>query len=225
MISKLPAWIGLGAFLLTCAAGCVNAFMLLGMLHEPVAHLSGTTTNFAIALAQGSPSTILHLLMLIVSFITGAIISGLIIRDSHLKLGRRYGVVLMIETVILIIVQSFFSTHPRSGQYWLSLACGLQNAMATTYSGAVVRTTHLTGVFTDFGILIGNWFAGIPIQRAKAGLFGALIGGYLAGGFFCGLLYFRIESSVLFLPITITGLLSVTYFAYWIHQHRSPAAQ
>jgi uncharacterized membrane protein YoaK (UPF0700 family) len=33
-----------------------------------------------------------------------------------------------------------------------SLAMGLQNATITRISGAVVRTTHLTGIFTDFGL-------------------------------------------------------------------------
>jgi uncharacterized membrane protein YoaK (UPF0700 family) len=38
----------------------------------------------------------------------------------------------------------------------LAMACGMQNAMTTRYSGAVVRTTHLTGMFTDMGLLIGH---------------------------------------------------------------------
>eukprot|EP00953_Heterococcus_sp_UTEX-ZZ885_P000665 878-Heterococcus_DN1.PRE.2 len=40
--------------------------------------------------------------------------------------------------------------------YMLAMACGMQNAMTTRYSGAVVRTTHLTGMFTDMGLLIGH---------------------------------------------------------------------
>jgi hypothetical protein len=34
----------------------------------------------------------------------------------------------------------------------LSVAMGLQNAMVTRLSGAVVRTTHMTGIVTDIGI-------------------------------------------------------------------------
>jgi uncharacterized membrane protein YoaK (UPF0700 family) len=40
--------------------------------------------------------------------------------------------------------------------YMLSIACGMQNAMTTRYSGAVVRTTHLTGMVTDVGLLLGH---------------------------------------------------------------------
>ena len=39
--------------------------------------------------------------------------------------------------------------------YLASVGCGLQNATTSTYSGAVVRTTHVTGLFTDLGILLG----------------------------------------------------------------------
>ena len=35
---------------------------------------------------------------------------------------------------------------------------GLQNSLVTRLSGAVVRTTHLTGVITDLGIESARWF-------------------------------------------------------------------
>jgi uncharacterized membrane protein YoaK (UPF0700 family) len=41
--------------------------------------------------------------------------------------------------------------------YFLAFACGIQNALCTTWSGAVVRTTHYTPTITDLGLVIGNW--------------------------------------------------------------------
>jgi uncharacterized membrane protein YoaK (UPF0700 family) len=35
-----------------------------------------------------------------------------------------------------------------SAMCMLSLACGLQNGMTTFYSGAIIRTTHVTGTLT-----------------------------------------------------------------------------
>jgi uncharacterized membrane protein YoaK (UPF0700 family) len=35
---------------------------------------------------------------------------------------------------------------------------GLQNSLVTRLSGAIVRTTHLTGVVTDLGIEAARWF-------------------------------------------------------------------
>ena len=40
------------------------------------------------------------------------------------------------------------------------MALGLQNAMTTRFSGAVIRTTHLTGMTTDLGLLTAHWIQG-----------------------------------------------------------------
>jgi uncharacterized membrane protein YoaK (UPF0700 family) len=40
----------------------------------------------------------------------------------------------------------------------LAAAMGMQNSFVTRLSGAVVRTTHLTGVVTDLGIESARWF-------------------------------------------------------------------
>ena len=37
--------------------------------------------------------------------------------------------------------------------------------MVATYSGAVIRTTHLTGLTSDMGSAIGNWLAGREINK------------------------------------------------------------
>lgn len=41
-----------------------------------------------------------------------------------------------------------------------ALACGLQNALTSKYSGNVIRTTHLTGATTDLGIAFGHILRG-----------------------------------------------------------------
>src|SRR5690606_30999991 len=41
----------------------------------------------------------------------------------------------------------------------LACAMGLQNALVTRVSGAVVRTTHVTGIVTDVGIQLVQMFA------------------------------------------------------------------
>lgn len=46
----------------------------------------------------------------------------------------------------------------------LAFSCGIQNALCTQWSGAVIRTTHFTGVISDLGLVIGHWL------RAKLGL-------------------------------------------------------
>lgn len=61
-----------------------------------------------------------------------------------------------IECLILILVGLFgpnlIVTHPNLIACSLLFAMGLQNSLVTRISNSVVRTTHLTGLFTDLGI-------------------------------------------------------------------------
>ena len=70
-------------------------------------------------------------------------------------MGRRYGVALCVEGGLLLTACYLLNLNSLYGQYCASAACGLQNAMITTFSGAVVRTTHMTGIVTDLGLMIG----------------------------------------------------------------------
>ena len=37
------------------------------------------------------------------------------------------------------------------------MSAGLQNALTTIYSGAVVRTGNVTGIVTDLSLELGTW--------------------------------------------------------------------
>lgn len=62
--------------------------------------------------------------------------------------------------LILIVVLNYFSLIHYSDIIVCSLlfAMGLQNSFVTKISNAVVRTTHLTGLFTDLGIELSQLF-------------------------------------------------------------------
>ena len=85
---------------------------------------------------------------------------------SALRLGRRYGVALSVESLMLFAAIPLFRHQHLAGPLLAAMACGLQNAMATTYSGAVVRTAHLSGMFTDLGIMLGHWLFGALLVSA-----------------------------------------------------------
>jgi len=214
MLSKLPRWIGTGAFLLAFAAGSVNVFVLESVMHQAATHHSGTSSNMMLSLAKGDMAMALHFFFIIAAFVAGSVLSGFIIRDSHLKLGRRYGVSLLIESATILIAWAVFEAHPFVGLLLLSGASGLQNALATTYSGAVVRTTHLTGIYTDIGVLFGNRLAGIPMPKRKLKLFAYILTGFLGGGFLGGSLYGNLGNAVLAVPAGISGALGLSYFVY-----------
>jgi uncharacterized membrane protein YoaK (UPF0700 family) len=75
---------------------------------------------------------------------------------------------------------------------------GLQNSFVTTISKAIVRTTHLTGLFTDLGIDISQLF--FPKQhphreklKANIKLRIFIIASFFGGGLFGGLVYSRLN--------------------------------
>ena len=138
MISKLPRWVWAGAWALAFVAGIVNVVGLLGFEHQAVTHLTGTTSMLAAALAAHDGAAALHFSAIIGSFVAGTVLSGFLIQDSTLQLGRRYGIALLLESILLCIAVPLLNRNSIFGIYSASCACGLQNAMVSTYSGAVV---------------------------------------------------------------------------------------
>lgn len=214
MISQLPKWVELGAFVLALIAGCVNAIGLLGFDHQSVSHLSGTATLLGTELLSQSFEKILHLIGILFSFLVGASISGFLLHGSTLKLGRHYDTALFIESVLLCGASWLLFSDSFYGHFFASAACGLQNAMATTYSGTIIRTTHVTGIFTDLGIMLGSIFRGQDLDRRKAKLFLFVIFGFVLGGTSGALLYTEFVFKALLIPAALCLILAVIYRVY-----------
>ncbi|MBQ4833555.1 DUF1275 domain-containing protein [Pseudoalteromonas sp. MMG010] len=214
MISQLPKWVEIGAFILAMIAGCVNAVGLLGFEHQSVSHLSGTATLLGTNILTSSYQSVIHLLGILLSFLFGSMIAGFLLHGSTIKLGRHYDTVLILESALLLITLWFLSNDSFYGHFFASAACGLQNALATTYSGAVVRTTHVTGIFTDLGIMIGEFFRGKTLDRRKAKIFLTIIIGFIFGGTLGALLYIKFNFMALLFPASICFFIAVCYRVY-----------
>jgi uncharacterized membrane protein YoaK (UPF0700 family) len=214
MISKLPKWVWLGGMVLAFIAGMINAVGFLSFQHQGVTHLTGTTTLMSLAVASGQIGGALHLFGIIGAFVAGAIISGVIIQDSTLRLGRRYGFALVIESSMLLLAVFFLKRGSPAGNYLASSACGLQNAMVSTYSGAVLRTTHVSGLFTDIGIFIGHYLRRLPVVAARLRLWLALLFGFFLGGVAGAVLFEHLSYGTLYIPAFFTGAGGLIHWAY-----------
>lgn len=214
MLSQLPKWVEYGAFLLALVAGSVNAVALLGFHHQAVSHLSGTATLIGSVLLNPSSSELLHLLGILLSFVLGSAISGIMLTGTSLKLGRFYDVLLLLEAILLALAMVMLLNGHTSGHYFASAACGLQNALATTYSGAVIRTTHLTGIFTDLGIMMGEFLRGKALDKRKALLFTIIVLGFILGGFLGSILFVKVGFFALGVPAGICFVLAIVYRWY-----------
>lgn len=213
MISKLPRWVWAGAWALAFVGGMVNVVGLLGFEHQAVTHLTGTTSMLAAALASLDVKTALHLAAIIGSFVAGNVISGFLVQDSTLQLGRRYGIALLLESALLCIAVPLLDRSSMFGIYSASCACGLQNAMVSTYSGAVIRTTHISGMFTDLGIFLGHTLRGLPVDSRRLRLCFLVITGFLCGGIAGAVAFRQLHNAALFIPAALTAITAFTYRA------------
>ena len=219
MAERLATWVWVGAAALACVAGIVNVVGYLGFQHQAVTHLTGNTTLLGAALVAGDSGAALQLSGVILAFVAGAALSGLIIQDSTLRVGRRYGVVLSIEALMLLAAVPLFQRSHMAAPLVAAMACGLQNAMATTYSGAVVRTSHVSGMFTDLGIMLGHALRGMPLAQRRLALSVLVISCFFFGGLLGAVLFASFEYRALYLPAAVTGITGVAYFLYRQWQH------
>jgi len=83
--------------------------------------------------------------------------------------------------------------------------------MASTYSGAVVRTTHLSGMFTDLGILIGHFLRGLRVDKRKVLLYLIIILGFLGGGTTGAVAFQSLGYSTLLIPASLTAITALGY--------------
>jgi uncharacterized membrane protein YoaK (UPF0700 family) len=214
MHDRLPAWIGIGAAALAGVAGIVNVVGFLGFEHQAITHLTGTTSLLGAAVARGDGRVVAELAGMLAAFVAGAALSGLLIRDSTLRLGRRYGVALAIEAVLLALAVPLFERGSFAGPLSAAAAIGLQNAMATTYSGAVVRSSHVSGMFTDLGIMLGHAVVGLPVARRRLLVCIVVVLAFFAGGVAGAMLFAVAGYRALYVPAAITGLAGLGYAVY-----------
>ncbi len=213
MFTKLPQWVEYGAFALAFIAGIVNAVGLLGFEHQAISHLSGSVTLLGIKL-MNSTSAALLLMSIVLSFMLGSALSGFLLTGGSLKLGRHYDTLLFIEGLLLLLSAYLLDQSYVYGITLASVACGLQNALATNYSGAVVRTTHLTGIFTDLGLMIGKALKGETFDSRKGVMFLLIIIGFLFGGITGFILFEYYSILALVVPALACFVLSITYRVY-----------
>jgi len=145
------------ASLLGMTAGFVNAEGYLGF-NILTTNVTGHAALFAerIAFQDWGTAHIIALWMML--FLAGAFISGLILSFTGLNQRYAYSIPILIEIGVLLFSafcggsydRTLFSKELFAGS--LLFAMGMQNSLVSMVSGSVVRTTHLTGTFTDLGI-------------------------------------------------------------------------
>ncbi|MBD3748691.1 MAG: DUF1275 domain-containing protein [Sphingobacteriales bacterium] len=184
------------ASLLSLVAGIVNVSGLFAV-HELTTNVTGHFAFFSDNMSKGNYKNAFFYLLFTISFLTGAFVSGLLVESISRKNQRLTNLIpIILEISLLSSIASLDVEIVNNYGVLIALcllfAMGLQNALVTQISNAIVRTTHLTGLFTDLGIEIAQVFfytaqdrlkklkSSIKLRLVIIGSFfsGCLIGGY-----------------------------------------------
>lgn len=162
---------------------------MLSILGIPVGYVTGNLTISADALAQHHVLAFCYLIVLVICFLAGSTVSGLLVKSQSFKMDKRYTATILLQFFTLLIAAILLSHQHTASSYFLAFTMGLQNAMTTHYGSALIRTTHMTGTTTDLGILIARCIKGEPIEYWKMILYSCLIIGFLLGAIAGAFLY------------------------------------
>jgi uncharacterized membrane protein YoaK (UPF0700 family) len=130
-----------------------------------------------------------------------------------------YIIPVVFESIILLLVAFFgeilITKNPNILAFSLLFSMGMQNSLVTTISNATVRTTHLTGLFTDLGIELSQLFF-YKEEKQKLKLLSSIklrftiISFFFLGGLFGGVFYNFLKLHVLAIAgiLLIIGIIS-----------------
>lgn len=202
----------LGGSVLALNAGFINVVTLAGVFSVTVSHVTGNVTRMAITILNGDFTTFMLITSIMVSFIFGSFIAGYMVGDNKFRLGYSYGYALLLESTALFASFYFLKRELVLGEWCAAFACGLQNALATSYSGAIVRTTHMTGICTDIGNLLGQACrTDTQAELWRLRVHVPLLASYIVGGVFGQLAYWGFRENALLFPCFFVGALGFIY--------------
>jgi uncharacterized membrane protein YoaK (UPF0700 family) len=159
------------ASLLSFVAGIVNVSGLFA-IQLLTTNVTGHFAFFSDYLVQKNPVQSIIYLLFIICFLFGAFFSNLAV-ETVSRINNRYvnTVPVAVEVLIIIAVgllsEERIHNNPGTIACLLLFAMGLQNALVTSLSNSIVRTTHLTGLFTDLGIELSQLFFYRAEQQQK----------------------------------------------------------
>ncbi len=200
------------ASLLSLVAGIVNVVGFFSV-QRLTTNVTGHFAFFVEEILQTNYLESFVYFLFIFFFFLGSFVSSFIIEIVS-KINERYIYIVpaFIEIIILLLLGifgAFFqSIHPNIIAFSLLFSMGLQNSFVTTISNSVVRTTHLTGLFTDLGIEISQLFFYKEVEqnrklKSSIKLRLVIIFSFFIGGILGGVLYVRFAMHTLLLAAFI----------------------
>ncbi len=174
-------------------------------------NITGHVANLANHLVQQNYHQIMVFVVWLLLFFAGAFMANFMIRSLEAKsIYRAHATPVVIEMLLLLAVafygHAFYNETQLEREILIGallFAMGLQNSMVSTVSGGLIKSSHLTGLFTDLGGDISEWLHPraektivvknkIYVRLTILGFyfFGAVAGGYFFDKYSFAIFYF-----------------------------------
>lgn len=174
------------------------------------ANITGHAATFAKHIATNNWFELSIALFWLFMFFAGAFIANFLIKTFEYKGAyKAHALPLIIEIFLMVFIAIYgISTSEETELYTETLAAsllftmGLQNSTVSTITDGSVKTSHLTGLFTDFGAEVSEWLhpkvERTETLRNKLRLRIAILINYIAGGIVGGILFALFSFKVFF---------------------------
>lgn len=189
--SRESAYVLIAGGFIAFNSGFVNGSCLSGFLNpnqfrsQSVAGFTSMYTRAGLALADGKWGNMGFFSSMILSYMLGAFISGLITpRATPYQIEPTYGPTFLIGGVFLLVASILAAFEPENMDlifYFAAAANGIQNGIASIYSANLIRCS-LTGSSTDIALFLAQILRGNKKNLWKGLVLSLIVFAFWMGG-------------------------------------------
>jgi uncharacterized membrane protein YoaK (UPF0700 family) len=202
-------------------SGITNVVGLVAFLAF-TSNITGHVANLSKHIVEQNFSEIIVFLIWLLMFFLGAFISSFIVRSlEDRSYYRAHSIPIIIEIIVLLFVaiygHNFYQETETEREIVIAtilFSMGLQNSLVSTISGGLIKSSHLTGLFTDLGGEVAEWLhpstRKTEAVRDKIFVRFTVLGFYLLGGIIGGYFFNLYEFGIFYcIPVI---LLTILYY-------------
>lgn len=200
------------------SAGMVNVVSVI-IFFAFTSNVTGHYAVLAEEVAKGNWNQAFVVLTWIFLFFIGGFVSNFIIINFNDKnTYMAHATPLILEMICLFSVgtygafyytETLWETEIMVG--FMLFAMGLQNGLTASISSFSIKTTHLTGLTTDLGVLASLYtkkkYRKNKALIAKRKVLLSIVSAYLLGGIFAGMVYLKIQFFVFYVACLVIGII------------------
>ena len=212
-------------FLFAFQGGFLNVAGFLGV-GRFVSHITGFATLFGVEASKNHWMVAIGMLATPVFFIAGTMVSAWFTERRRIQSKEPLYSLIFLHIILCLVVTGiaghlgFFgefgshldSLHNFYYLFILAYTCGMQNAVITSASGSVIRTTHLTGPITDLGTGIVRYWTKYPQTNHRETFatwcrFGIIMS-FITGSLVGAILFSHFQFKAFILPVVISSFVA-----------------